>query len=200
MADDSISPPTSIRFLNEPEWAVVQPVFGDTLPYRRRIWITNALGLGGAPFTIPTSMLSTIAWSLMGLPGTAVGYLGSVVNVGYLMNVGNFCDSDMSLTPDASRLLVHEMTHVWQGKNSVFALTYVFSSVLAQCKGMIAANGSLSGRNAAYGIGPSSAWGDLNAEQQASTVEQWYVNGMNSDDSDPLWPYIRDFVRQGKTS
>jgi hypothetical protein len=102
MPDDSISLPTGIRLMNDSEWnTVVQPVFGGTLPYRWRIWITNALGIGGAPFTIPTSLLATIGWTLsgLGLVGTGIGYLESVVNVGYLMNVGSFYGSDMSLTP-----------------------------------------------------------------------------------------------------
>ena len=37
---------------------------------------------------------------------------------------------------------------------------------------MIAANGSLSGRNAAYHPDLTKSWGDLNAEQQATIVEQ----------------------------
>jgi hypothetical protein len=57
------------------------------------------------------------------LGGFQIGYFTSFANLAYIMNVGSVCDSDMSTTPDASRTLVHEMTHVWQGKHSLYALT-----------------------------------------------------------------------------
>jgi hypothetical protein len=53
----------------------------------------------------------------------------SVLNLAYLMNVGS---SYNTLGVGDQRLLVHETTHVWQGKNSTFAMSYVFSSVLNQ--------------------------------------------------------------------
>jgi len=61
----------------------------------------------------------------------ALGYLTSFVNLAYLMNVG--ADYDTLATGASQRLLVHETAHVWQGKNSAFALSYVFNSVFSQC-------------------------------------------------------------------
>jgi hypothetical protein len=180
------------RQLNDQEWQIVQQVFGDTLPYRWRILVTSSTGAGGAPFTIPTSAISVLTITL---PWYAE--LGSAVNAGYIMNVGSFGDDDMSASSEGSSLLVHEMTHVWQGKNSVFSLTYVYNSLYNQCKGMIAAKGSLEGRNSAYNIDRTNlgAWSDYNAEQQANIVETWYKEGM--DESSDLFQFISDNVRQG---
>ena len=76
------------------------------------------------------------------------------------------------------------MTHVWQGENSWFALSYVFNSVYNQCM-----------RSNAYGYTAGDDWSDFNVEQQASVVEDWYASGAST--SSPLFPYIRDHVRTG---
>jgi hypothetical protein len=68
----------------------VSGVFGPTLPYRSRILVTNAAGLDGRAFTIPTSLVSTILGMnpVLFLPTAAAGYLGSIVNLAYLLNGG----------------------------------------------------------------------------------------------------------------
>lgn len=181
-----ITVPSQARLMNSDEYEIVEEVYGDTLPWRIRIIVTNGLGGYNRPFTIPTSLVTTIlgsAGSGFLAPIAAVGgYLSSVVNAGYLMNVG-------SAYPDMSKsntdLLVHETAHVWQGKNSLFAQSYVYNSALNQCvRG-----------NAAYHYTAGSAWGSYNAEQQASIVEDWYLAGKPQ--SGNLWPYIRDHVRTG---
>ena len=48
------------------------------------------------------------------------------MNVAYLMNVGQDYNA---LGTSQQRLLVHETTHVWQGKNSTLALTYVLHAL-----------------------------------------------------------------------
>lgn len=185
----SIEAPTSVRFPDDKEWKIVQDVFGDTLPWKRRILITNASGLDGAPFTIPTSLITAIGISWT---GPIVPYLQSIVNVGYLVNVGKVGEASMAGVDEG--LLVHEMTHVWQGYNAAFALSYVASSALNQCKGIIAA-GSFSGRNSAYTSTLGKPWNNYNAEQQANIVEQWYLAGMPQ--SGTLWPYIKYNIRRG---
>lgn len=190
----SISIPTSARLMNQAEYAVVTRVLGNTLPYRFRIIITNGAGLGNRPFTIPTSLLSTLGATVAGgflggpagaLIGGGVGSLTSFINMAYLMNVGS---AYPNMSTSNTGLLVHETTHVWQGKNSSLSLSYVFGSCVSQC---------LRG-GAAYNYTPGSAWGSYNVEQQASIVEDWFVAG--EPQSGDLWSYIRDYVRHGRTS
>ena len=91
-------------------------------------------------------------------------------------------------------LLVHEMAHVWQGRNSWFALSYVVESVVSQ--GVSAWRGA--GTGGAYTYAPGRPWGSYNPEQQASIIEDWYKSGMPT--AGPLWPYIRDHVRRGRVT
>jgi len=222
--------PTKIRHLSSDEWRIVTDVFVDTLPYAVRIFISNGMGLYGTPFTAPTSAISSAlvaagianplislggAGGLISAPfraavGLGAGYALSAVNAGYVINVGDQWAGDPSY-PDLSKttkmqdLLVHEMTHVWQGKSNVFALTATLGSLAAQCTGM-AASGTFSGRGSAYAVTlttPLSPWGSFNPEQQAWIVEKWYSSGPGGSKATataPEFPYIRDFVRKGKTS
>jgi hypothetical protein len=176
--------------MSSAEYAIVSRVFGDTIPYRVRIMITDAAGEDGRPFTIPTSLISTILGMsesvFMGnaaafLATAAGGYLGSFINLAYLINAGDAYDSLTSTDRDT---LVHETTHVWQGKNSTFALSYVFNSIYNQC---VLAN--------AYAYTAGQAWSSYNVEQQASIVEDWYMGGEST--SSGLYHYITDNVRKG---
>jgi hypothetical protein len=132
--------------MSSSEKAIVDGVFGDTLPYRFRMLVTDAAGVDGRAFTIPTSLLSTImgvaADGFLGpvqdIAGIAAGYAASIVNLAYLINVGSDYDN---LTSSAGHTLVHETTHVWQRKNSIFALSYVFNSIYNQCVSMVTALG-----------------------------------------------------------
>jgi hypothetical protein len=208
--------------MNDKEWAIVTGVFNSScLPLKQRIFITDGLGAQNRPFTIPTSLISSLpavlasaltGTLLAGPAGTALAsalasvgaLLGSVVNFGYIMSVGASSYTDMSrdfpnptgrqTVNEFRKLLVHETTHVWQGKNSLFALSYVFGSAISQCAASL--GGGTTGGAYAYTAG--TPWGNLNPEQQAHLVEDWYDNGESG--SDPLYPYIRDKVRQGKTS
>jgi hypothetical protein len=47
------------------------------------------------------------------LPTVLGSYLGSVINVACLINVGAFYST---LTTSDQRLLIHEISHVWQGE------------------------------------------------------------------------------------
>jgi hypothetical protein len=174
--------PTKIRLMSSDEYDIVTRVFSDTLPFRIRILVTNAAGESGRAFTIPTSLLTTLGLTATTfLAGAAVGYLTSFINLAYLMNVGNDYDK---LATSQKGLLVHETAHVWQGKNSTQSLSYVFNSVINQC---------LKGNAYAYVAGKP--WSDYGVEQQASIVEDWFVNGEKQ--SGDLWPYIQNHVRKG---
>lgn len=184
-----------IRFPNNQEWKIANRVFGDTLPWRYRIAITNFIGAGGAPFTIPTSALREGITAF--IPDYPLKYLRSFFNAGFIINIGP-AYSDLSADKNRQCLLVHEMVHVWQGYNSIFSLTYVLDSVLCQGLGMIN-SGSYSGRSAAYSFQAGKPWKDYSAEQQAAIVEKWFENGESTSSSDDLWPYVRDNIRKGIT-
>lgn len=155
-----------------------------TLPSPSRIFITDAAGLNGRPFTIPTSLVSSILGlnPALLLPSAILGYLGSIINVAYLINVGS---SYSTLGTKDQALLVHETAHVWQGKNSTLALTYVFSSALNQC-----VHGA---RAYSYAVGQP--WKSYNAEQQASLIEDWFAQGQPK--TGALYPYIVNHVQKG---
>jgi hypothetical protein len=169
--------------MSEREYQIVSGVFGNTLPYRVRILITNAAGASGRAFTIPTSLLATIAGvnPATFLASVSLGYLASFINLAYLINVGQSYDL---LATSEKNLLVHETAHVWQGKNSTFALSYVFNSVYSQCV-----------RGNAYTYRAGQPWASYNVEQQASIVEDWFATGQPT--SGPLYRYITDHVRRG---
>jgi len=174
--------PTKVRFMSGTEYEIVSRVYADTLPFRIRILVTNAAGAEGRAFTIPTSLLNTIGLTATAFfAGAALGYVSSFINLAYLMNVGDDYDK---LAGSEKGLLVHETCHVWQGKNSTFAQTYVFDSVINQCL-----------RSNAYSYAAGKPWSEYNVEQQASIVEDWFVGG--EQESSTLFPYIRDHVRKG---
>jgi hypothetical protein len=215
--------PTAARFPNPQEWEIVEMVFtGKTLPFRNRVLIMNGLGAGGAPFTIPTAALSvaTLPAALsaamsglavaifggrdgalargsnrLGLPslGTLGAQVLGIVNLGYLINVGPTNYPNLTASETARALLVHEMTHVWQGRNSASSTTYLYNSILHQCT----ASASGPSRGGAYRFTEGQPWSTYNAEQQAKIIETWYVEGASPDHA--LFPYIRDKVRNGIT-
>ena len=180
---NKMSVPTRARLMTESEYRIVSRVFGNTLPYRARMVVTNAAGANGRAFTIPTSLLATLAGvnPVTFLASAGLGYLASCINIAYLINVGDAYDT---LGSSQATLLVHETAHVWQGKNSAFALSYVFRSVFSQCV-----------HSDAYGYVPGAPWASYNVEQQASIVEDWF--GVGEPVSGPLYPYIAQHVRRG---
>ena len=184
----SISIPTSARFMSSSEYSTVSRVFGNTLPFRQRIIVTNGAGVSNRPFTIPTSLvrvlLGAAATGFLAPITAAIGSLTTFINLGYLMNVGS---AYSNLGSSHSGLLVHETAHVWQGKNSALALSYVFNSCLNQC---------LQG-GAAYNYTAGQSWSSYNVEQQASIVEDWF--NASEPTSGSLWGYIDNYVRKGIT-
>ncbi|MDP9114722.1 MAG: hypothetical protein M3O20_13720 [Acidobacteriota bacterium] len=203
--------PTNFRHLSAAEWSIVNTVFGPTLPFQFRVFVADGIGLHNVPFTVPTSVISSallaagIANPLLPalaprIPlALAAGYGASIGNAGFVMNVGPKYYPDLTITAWGKDLLVHEMTHVWQGKNSVFALSATLGALAAQCMGM-STSGGFSGRTGAYAYkisSPLAAWGSFNPEQQAQIVEDWYHRGASK--ADDVFPYIGGYVRKGKT-
>jgi hypothetical protein len=172
-----IKRPTKYREMSASEYSIVTGVFGNTLPSRMRIIITDGAGMDGRAFTIPTSLVTSILGTTLARIISDACVMGD-----YLMNVGRDYNN---LNTSQQELLVHETTHVWQGHNSTFSVGYVFSSVYNQVRF----------GGAAYKYTAGRPWRDYNAEQQASIVSDWFALGKPN--SGPLYPYIVNHVRKG---
>src|SRR5439155_22552744 len=154
------------RELSGAENAEARRVFGVSISLGR-VEISDSLGLGDRPWT------SVGLWK-------------------YTLNLGPNGFRDAVRSQGARELLIHELTHVWQGQNSTIGFGYMLSSIGAQCKSFVTTGGF----DAAYAVVPGKSWDDYNCEQQATIVEQWYGNGLST--TDPLYPFIRDHIRPGK--
>jgi matrix metalloproteinase-14 (membrane-inserted) len=135
------------RNLKSGEKKILSQVFVKTLPLDRII-ITDKLGLGDRPYTMPM-----------------------LLNKNYHINVGDHYNIDMSTNQTINRyksndLLVHECVHVWQGVHGIFEWDYIINSVACQIGG------------SAYDYTPGKDWMWYGAEKQAQIVEDWYKEGM----------------------
>ena len=162
-------------------------VFRVQVPYDRVI-LTNLLGVGNRPFTMPT-------------PGGPI-----------LVNMGDGYDDPTTYTGKGEgatgvqfpgQLLVHELTHAWQIQNESFAPEYLCRSY-ATAVGTVKAIG---GDNSAYKYGPPGGdWSSFGPEQQASIVDDWFggwgtqVAFAPMDETSPYFRYIRDNIRTGISS
>lgn len=77
-------------------------------------------------------------------------------------------------------VLIHELTHVWQGHSSELAWGYTLDSLFNQ---MVCGN-------SAYKYKLGNEWREYNVEQQASIVEDWYKRGRSTQDA--AFRYIKD--------
>jgi hypothetical protein len=186
LTDDTIA----IRSLRDNEKSVIRDVFHSSQPPLQNILVVSLTGVGGRAFTLPSSMLPTLAAPL--LPPTTLMLLQLVLLAAkradyYLLFLGRRgYNNAMNLIPHnrPGDTLIHEMTHVWQGYHSAFTWEYVFNSVYYQVSG------------GAYSYTPGGQWNTYGAEQQASIVEDWYARGGLS--SDDLYPYLLCNVRPGR--
>lgn len=169
----SMRRPTFYRPLNQKEQALVQRVFGPTLPHWTTIGIGDGLGYSGRPWT-----------------DTGPTTYPQMPHMNFQINIGDAASADLtSASPvncfvtgipgTVAETLVHEMTHVWQYHNARSRYGVWGSSLTGS-----------------YSFTPGKAWNDYDVEQQASIVEQWYSNGEKK--TDPLYPYIRLVVRAGR--
>jgi hypothetical protein len=208
-------PPTSVRFMNDAEWEIVTRVFTPArLPWRMQILVTNGTGPQGSNMAIPSALLGSFGQGLSALPGGLAGFalggpIGAMIGAflgalsgaltGYLVSagpqayfllVGPTGYAGMEKTKEASGWLVHETAHVWQGKASWFAMSYLYDSVYCQFKAM------LSGGDP-YRYDFTQPWSSFNAEQKAQIVQDWFTTGESTASSNPFWPFVRDYVRKG---
>lgn len=164
-----------VRPLLPEEIALAKSVFRNTLNYSM-VRVTNTLGLGGRPWTTNSPPL-------------------------YILNVGPDYPN-MTADDDRKRLLIHELTHVWQAQHLV---PITMNLAVHQTLSAINNGGDVS---AAYSYTAGNSWGQYNIEQQASIVAHWLtptnicfesgpcVGGMKTTDS--RYRYIRDNITQNK--
>lgn len=161
--------PYEERKLKDDERKLAQKVFGNVLPYGA-IYLSTGLGDRSRPYTIPHPAI----WD------------------SYVIHIGpdvykNATDSKTIVSGDnGDSVLIHELTHVWQGQYWKNRFDYVVDSLYHQARD----------GKAAYDFVEGGEWSRYTAEQQAEIVETWYDRGMK--ESDPLFPYIRDNIRKGK--
>lgn len=163
------------------EVAFAENVFRGTLPLDR-IVLTNMLGIGRRPFTIP-SVGDTILVNLGEGFDDPIHYTGKG-------------DPDKPRMQAAGQLFIHELVHAWQIGASFFLPGLMCDAVLNQST-------TLGGDMGVYKYGlPDREFRKFNLEQQASIVDDWFAGsgpqqagkGTQSE-SNPYFRYIRDNIR-----
>jgi hypothetical protein len=159
------------RPLARKERMIAKKVFRDTIPLDDVI-VTDGLGANGRPFTMP-------------VPGTSRQYA---------IHVGPNGFTGMSFRLHDARLLVHELTHVWQGEQSRWSWGFVFRSGWHQAT-----------KKDAYAYDTSESalrnanWDDYNPEQQAEIVEHWFRDGMPGESYDEALSFMDDWFTNFKS-
>jgi hypothetical protein len=171
------------RLTDRPEEvAFANRVFQGTLPVDR-IVLTNMLGVGKRPFTIP-SVGNTILVNLGEGFDDPIHYTGKG-------------DADKPRTQAPGQLFIHELVHAWQIDTTFFLPGLMCGALLNQAT-------TIGGNMDVYRYGnPGRNFGSFNLEQQASIVDEWFGgngpmqtgNPRESRES-PYFRYIRDNIRQ----
>jgi hypothetical protein len=166
------------------ERAFAAGVFGPTLPVDR-IRLTNMLGIGRRPFTIPT-VGDTILVNLGAGLGDPVGYAG-------------LGDTDNPARQTPGQLFIHELAHAWQIGTETFLPGLM-------CEAVGASATTIGGNMAVYRYGAADQnLSDFNPEQRASIVDDWFAgSGQRQEafapavesDANPYFRYIRDNIRR----
>ena len=165
------------------EVAFANRVFQGTLPVDR-IVLTNMLGVGRRPFTIPS--------------------VGNTI----LVNLGEGFDDPIHYTgkgdPDKPRkqapgqLFIHELVHAWQIGTTSFLPGLMCDGVLNQAT-------TLGGDMGVYLYGqPGREFRKFNLEQQASIIDDWFGGSGPSQnpatdkesEASPYFRYVRDNIRK----
>lgn len=165
--------PEEVEFANR--------VFQGTLPVDR-IVLTNMLGIGGRPFTIP-SVGDTILVNLGEGFDDPIHYTGKG-------------DPDKPRKQAAGQLFIHELVHAWQIDAAFFLPGLMCEAILNQST-------TLGGDMDVYRYGPPGReFGRFNLEQQASIVDDWFgasgrmqSGNRPASEESPYFRYIRDNIR-----
>jgi hypothetical protein len=176
----------SERHPNNYEQCLMGMVFGRSLPDNDQIYIDSTFGLGTGPWTMYEEggrlrrHRLTRTWKI---------YMGPV---GYPSCTAK---TEMPGFGPVDAVFIHELTHIWQSSHDFFPDSFMAESALCQKVAEKATGNSA----ACYRYKPGASWLLYNVEQQAQIVEDWYTRGMKQG-SDSLWPYIRDFIRNGSNA
>jgi hypothetical protein len=179
--------PSQTRTLLASEQALADQVFEGQVPYDK-VRITDTLGLGGGFYTMRQNN------------GTYLIHVGKDL-FDDLTKPDGFHIADSRGTPVLGRapVLIHELTHVWQGRHWPFATEYELDSFWHQAV-------HFCNRDAAYAYKTGGKWSHYTAEQQAMIVQDWFT-GTGGDDSsvpqDPssnLFHYIKDHIQTGQNA
>ncbi len=159
------------RHLTGDERAFVERVFETTLPPDDRVVLTNLTGIEGRKFVCPNAS------------GQA------------LVNLGEAYDDPVHYQDDKypapGKVLVHELTHVWQLHHATFVPGLVCEGIANQLAG------------AQYRPGPGGGpWAGYNLEQQATIVDEWFAPGARGPagfrpmrPEHPFYRYVEEDVR-----
>lgn len=170
------------RSLTDEEITFARTVFEDSIEYNK-VFLADDLGLGGRPWTFQ----GLISGNLLIHGGPKM-----FINAASTDNLGDGF-------PAVRAIFIHEMTHVWQGRN--WHRPYGFMANAVFC--MFTEDPLMDPKNPGLGayfyqdkLGKD--WREFHAEEQAELVEDWFGEGMITDDGrDPRWRYIRDNIRPG---
>lgn len=165
------------RTLTDAEIEFARQVFQDKLPYKK-IHITSYYlpGNQGVPVTL----------------ASAGSIIATRTRRNYTIYFGPDVYNDGAHAPATAAVFIHELTHVWQGYYRKHSWEYMFESMLAQGHAIL----TTGDRGGAYLYEPGGRWDGYNVEQQAHIVQDWFSNGMKTDD--PLFQYIQDHIRAGR--
>jgi hypothetical protein len=155
-----------MRELRGPEREVAKGVFKSTIPLDK-VKIMPFLSPVGTALAPPGCGL--IYPILMGKAG-----FQDAVNNHYHVRPGD--------------ILIHELTHVWQGIHGSTWFSYAVNSLYHQAREFLR-KGS---RRGAYIFKAGEPWNSYGAEQQASIVETWFASGSSAEDA--LYWYIVNHI------
>lgn len=176
--------------MSDAQRAFAERVFGPTLPIDR-ITLTNMLGLGRRPFTIP-SVGDTI-----------------LVNLGAGFddpeNYDGFGDSENPNRQAPGQLFIHELAHAWQIEHATFLPGLI-------CDAISTSSTTVGGDMGVYQYGDAGPnYADFNPEQQASIIDDWFAGSGKQgafgfgpieeadpsidENLNPYFRYIRDNIR-----
>ena len=157
----------AIRTLLPDELILAKTVFQNSILYSQ-VRLQDDLGMGGIPWTSP--------------PIAVFPY--------YVLHVGAYFNN-LTTSNYRRRLLIHELTHAWQGQHGV-PKGYVLNSAFHQSLSAITSGGDVA---PAYNYNTGLKWAQYNCEQQASIVEDWFSSGSQSSNS--RYVYITTNIRPG---
>jgi hypothetical protein len=166
------------RLLKESEVEFARQVFEDKLPYEK-VYLSSRF----FPFNEGTAV--------------TVASISSFVFVRTLRSYTIFVGPDVydegADGPRFRDTFIHELTHVWQGYHGLLGWAYMAQSMLSQGYAILTQHD----RNKAYSYTPGSPWRSYNVEQQARLVQDWFLEGMKTD-NDVRYSYIANHIRASR--